>query len=654
MSSFSIGLSGLQAAQSSLELIGANVANASTPGYHLEEGVLTSVPGDTQGNSVGGGVTMSGVQRVIDTLVEQQLLQQQSGVSAATQSLTVLQSVQSAFGQVGSEPLCTDLSSFYSSLSQLTTSPSDSALQQQVVNSAASLADDFQLTTQYIQSTQANVQQQIQGLTQQANVLSQQIASLNSQIKTASNPTASDLLADQRDEAISNLSQIIGVQSQDFDNASNSMRNVMAGPAALVTGIQSNNLVSGLCADGNIGLSIQGQNNYSSDYTGGQIGALLQLANTTLPGLQGQLDTLANQVIGSMNQLQVQGVGQGGSFSQLTSNPQSDGTIASWGDNVTQGSFYVRVINQSTGQATRSEIDIDPATDTLASVAQEIGQVANLSASVSGGSLTVQAANGYEFDFSPALSSTPQTSNITGTAGVTVSGDYTGAANTTYNVTVAGSGQVGVSNNLNLDVYDASGALVTTLNVGNGYAAGDALDAGNGISLAISGGTLNDGDNFQVQALASSDTSGFLAAAGLNTFFDGDSAGTIAVSQAMMDNPASLGVSTSQSMNDVDNLNRMAALVNQPLQGLDQATPQGYLNGIISGLGTQVSTTQAQQTTLNTIVQQLTNQQEDVSGVDVNEESAQLLQFQQMYQALARYISTQETSVQYLMTWLPV
>ena len=653
MSDFSIGLSGLQAAQSSLELIGTNVANASTPGYHLQEGILTPVVNDTQGTSVGGGVTMSGVQRIIDQLVEQQLLQQQSGSSQASQSLAVLQSVESAFGSTGSEPLSTDLSSFFSSFSQLTTSPSDSALQQQVVNSGAALADDLHLTSQYVQSTKADLQKQIQDLTGQVNVLTGQIASLNAQIKDASNPSAGNLLSDQRDQAISDLSQLVGVQSQDFNEAGG-MRNIMAGPAAVVTGTESNDLVSGLCADGQSGLSIQGNNYFTSDYTGGKIGALLELVNQTLPGIQNQLDTLAGQVIQGVNQLHVQGVGQGGSFTQLTSSPQGAGTIASWSGNVVQGSFYVRVINQSTGQATRSAIAIDPATDTLATVAQKLGQVANLSASVSDGSLTIQAASGYKFDFLPALSSTPQTSNITGSSTVAVSGDYTGAANTTYSVTVAGTGQVGVSNDLNLQVRDGSGTLVKTINVGSGYAAGDALDAGNGISLTMSEGTLNNGDNFQVQALASSDPTGFLAAAGLNTFFDGNSAGTIAVSQALMDDPANLAVSTSQSMNDVDNLDRMSAIINQPADGLGQSTPDEYVNNIISGVGTQVATAQAKQTTLNTIVQQLTNQRDSTSGVDVNDESAKLLQFQQMYQALAKYISTQETSVQYLLSWLPV
>jgi flagellar hook-associated protein 1 FlgK len=653
MSSFSIGLSGLQATQASLELIGTNVANASTAGYHRQEGVLTPQVTDLQGTSFGGGVTMTGATRVIDHLVEQQLLQQQSGYSEASQSLAVLQTIEASFGQTGSEPLSTDLNSFLSSFSQLTTLPGNSALQQQVVNSGASLADDLHLTSQYVQSTLVDLKQQVQDLTTQVNTLSERIASLNVQVKDASNPAASDLLKDQRDQAISDLSQLVGVQSQDFNDATG-MRNVSASGTAVVTGTSSNDLVSGTCDNGDTGLAIQGSNYYSSSFTGGKLGALLELVNHTLPGLQNQLDTLADQVIQGVNQLHVQGVGQGGSFSELTSSQQGGGTVASWSGNVVQGSFYVRVVNQSTGQATRSEINIDPATDTLASVAQKLNLVANVSASVSGGRLTLQGDTGYKFDFLPALSSTPETSNITGTAGVTVSGDYTGTANGAFNVTVVGSGQVGVSNDLNLEVRDGSGTLIKSLNVGSGYAAGDALEAGNGISLAMSTGTLVNGDNFQVQALASSDSSGFLAAAGLNTFFDGNSASTISVRQELMDDPTRLAVSTSESMNDVDNLNRMAAIINQPLQGLGQATPEGYLNNIISAVGTKASTAEAKQTTLNTIVQQLTNQRDTTSGVDVNEESAKLLQFQQMYQSLAKYISTQETSIQYLLTWLPV
>ena len=56
MGNLSVGLSGLLAAQSSLELIGTNVANASTAGYHRQEIVLTPVSTGTQGASCAGGV----------------------------------------------------------------------------------------------------------------------------------------------------------------------------------------------------------------------------------------------------------------------------------------------------------------------------------------------------------------------------------------------------------------------------------------------------------------------------------------------------------------------------------------------------------------------------------------------------------------------
>ena len=79
------------------------------------------------------------------------------------------------------------------------------------------------------------------------------------------------------------------------------------------------------------------------------------------------------------------------------------------------------------------------------------------------------------------------------------------------------------------------GKLIDTLNIGSGYAAGDELDLGNGIEIAVGAGDLNDGDNFAVDAYANTDTSGLLATVGMNTFFTGTSATDIAVSSELAD-----------------------------------------------------------------------------------------------------------------------
>jgi flagellar hook-associated protein FlgK len=649
MPNFSIGISGLLTAQSCLDLIGTNVANASTEGYHRQEGVLKPEVTGTQGATQGGGVTMVGVRRVIDYLVEQQLLQQQSISSQASQNLSVLQSIESSFGQTGSQPLATDLGSFLSSFSELTTSPQNAAYQQQVVNSGAMLANDFRLVSEYVAQEQRDLTHQVDTLAGQVNVLSGRIAGLNIQIKNANNPNALNVLEDQRDQAISDLADLVGVQSPDYSNETTS-RNVYTSEVALVTGTGTSTLVSGTCDDGDVGLSIKGQDYYRSDYTGGKLGAVLELVNRTLPNLREQLDTLAAQIAKSVNDLHVQGVGQGGSFGELTSGQRGTDEISGWSSDVVAGSFYVRVIDQSTGQAVRSEISVDPATGTLPSVATALSLVPHLSASVSGGQLTIQAASGYKFDFLPALSATPKTSSLTGTSNASISGVYTGTTDENYTVTVVGTGQVGVAGDLHLEVRDSAGTFIKRLNVGSGYAAGDKLDAGSGIGLSMSGGTLVDGDDFTVQALSSSDSSGFLAAAGINTFFEGSTAGTISVRQELLDNPAGLAISSSQSMDDADNLTRMAAIIDQSYEGLGNFTLEGYLTKTISDLGTLVATAQARQTATSQVVQQLTNQRDSVSGVDVNEESARLLEYQRMYQAMAKFISVQDQTIQYLIS----
>jgi hypothetical protein len=70
-----------------------------------------------------------------------------------------------------------------------------------------------------------------------------------------------------------------------------------------------------------------------------------------------------------------------------------------------------------------------------------------------------------------------------------------------------------------------------------GYAAGDVVELNSGIRISVGMGQLNDGDSFEVEAFATTDTSGFLAAAGMNAFFSGSSASEMRVSSDIIDAP---------------------------------------------------------------------------------------------------------------------
>jgi flagellar hook-associated protein 1 FlgK len=209
---------------------------------------------------------------------------------------------------------------------------------------------------------------------------------------------------------------------------------------------------------------------------------------------------------------------------------------------------------------------------------------------------------------------------------------------------VSGSGLVG-NGTLQLEVKDTYGQLVATLNIGDGYAAGDKLDIGNGIKISLGTGDLVDGDSFGVDAFADTDTSGLLAAAGMNTFFSGHSAADMDVCSQIVDSPGYVATALGADMVDNTNVVRMAGLKDQTVSGLDAMTPPEFFRRLVTNIGQQTSIKQVGQDNIEAMVRNLTNQRDEVSSVDVNEEAAQMLVFQQMFQAMAKYLSTVNSSV---------
>ncbi|MHC4184405.1 MAG: flagellar basal body protein, partial [Planctomycetota bacterium] len=99
MDSYSIGLSGLNVAQNALDIIGNNIANAATDGYHRQRLELAPAYMSQVGSVLlGGGVDIVGITRMIDGLLEQEILRQQSSLGRVRAELTTLRTVESTFG----------------------------------------------------------------------------------------------------------------------------------------------------------------------------------------------------------------------------------------------------------------------------------------------------------------------------------------------------------------------------------------------------------------------------------------------------------------------------------------------------------------------------------------------------------------------------
>jgi flagellar hook-associated protein 1 FlgK len=295
----------------------------------------------------------------------------------------------------------------------------------------------------------------------------------------------------------------------------------------------------------------------------------------------------------------------------------------------------------------RHTIDVNvsgPTPDTLESIAAKIDAIAGLNASVVSSRLHIVADLGYTFDFLPAVLPEPTATNLTAASppAVGVSGIYDGSDNQTFTFRVVGSGSVG-NGVLRLDVTDANGDMVTSLNIGAGYAAGDVLELRNGLKITLSMGQLNDGDTFEVDALATADTSGFLAAAGMNTFFSGSSASEMRVCDDVVDSPGRIATALGSDLADNTAVLKLAAVREEAVESLSGMTPSEYYHRIAANLGQEVSLKQSRQDNVEAMIQNLQKRRNDISSVNVNDEAAQLLVFEKMFQAVAKYLSSVQT-----------
>jgi flagellar hook-associated protein 1 FlgK len=96
-------------------------------------------------------------------------------------------------------------------------------------------------------------------------------------------------------------------------------------------------------------------------------------------------------------------------------------------------------------------------------------------------------------------------------------------------------------------------------------------------------------------------------------------------------------------------INQMVAVQTQPLDALAGSSPTDAYQQLVTSIGEQVQTRQSSKTSMDSILQQLQDHRDQVSGVNINDEAAKLMVFQNMFQALAKYLSTSQNTMQALL-----
>jgi len=650
-----IGLSGLRTAQEALEVIGTNLANASTAGYHRQEATIASlVTGSGAGLPVGGS-EVTAVRRSIDRLLEAELLSRETLLAQVEQELLTLETIEGAFGDMDTQAVTDAIDNFFAALNELSAQPDSQAYQEQAAWAANALAWQFRTLGEFFSNLEANIQLAAQDAVAQANALTAEIASLNRDIEPLARAgSAPNLLLDRRDQAVTELAQLVGVTATEATDGSETVM-VTAFGTVLVARAGDIELELGRTADSRLGVSVKDANHFVADVDGGRLGALFALANTVLPEITGRLDDLVAETVHQVNGCHVQGVGPAGAFTSLTGWRVSTAALDTWdawGTALQAGTLYVRVTDANTATTTRTAIDV-VAADTLVTLAAKLDGVTGLTGSVADSALTigVEDTDRYTFEFLPAPVTTVQ-GGWSGTASPTVTGTYAPDQDEVLTCTVLTTGTVGLTDGLAVEVRNAAAELVATLDVGSGYAAGDRLTVSDDLYAALGAGTLTQNDQFTIRALATSDSSGLLAAAGINTFFKGDAMLSIEVDDWVMDDPTHLATAMGDDMTDNLNVLRMAALGGEPLAALGDRTIADSFRMVVTHVGQRVHSGASRTSALRDALRQLHTQRDDLSGVDVNEEAAKMLVFEQMFQAMAKFIATQEETMAALMELL--
>jgi len=639
---FFTGLSGLNVARTALTTTAHNTANVYTTGYSRQVAeISTNTPTATGAGYIGNGAAVTTISRSYDSYLTAQLASAQSASAALTTNGTQVNRIDSLLADQtsGLSPL---MQSFFTAVQGVANTPTDTAARQQLISSAQSLASKFRSTDQYLTDINASINDQISGSVDQINTFSSKIASLNQQISmmsaVAGGQAPNDLL-DQRDQLVSQLSQIADVKVLQQDNGKynvfigNGQSLVVGDQAATMKAVQSSadptrTAVALVGIAGNVSELGDGV------ISGGSLGGLMAFRTDTLTPTQNAIGRLAMALSSSFNQQHDLGVDLKGALGQdffTTAAPGVFSNAKNTGNLVLSGSVT------STNQLTTSDYSVETKnvagtltyTVTRLSDKQSMGSFTSFPITFDGVSLSSASGTaqpGDTFLVQPtrtgardmdvkvldpakvAAASPVITGNTAGNKGsgaistATIGAGYPAtplAANVTlsYDATTS-----------QLSGFPATSAVTVTLANGTAttYAAGTPVPYTAGATIAFDGisvsmtGTPAQGDTFTI-------------------------------------NKNTAGVS------DGGNALQLGALQRQTTMGNGSSTFNGAYSQLVSEVGNRAMDISVASTSQDSVTSQIKSSQQSISGVNQDEETANLLMYQQMYQANAKVIQTAST-----------
>ncbi len=616
----STSVSGLIAFQNALRVTSNNVANVSTPGYSVENPVFTPSPGESTGvGYFGTGVETSNVTRSYSELLATQMRTSQSSYSNFNAYATTAAQVDNMLSDTKTG-LSVQMQNFTNSLQTLANAPTLSASGTAVLSAAQSLTQSIQGYASQLSAIDQNVEGQITSTVQQINTLASNIATVNNQIsQVQGSGQAPNSLLDQRDQLINQLSQYVSVNTATQSDGSldvyigNGQALVNGGTAQTLTTIPSQYNPTQL----DVGLSLAGTSGPPMDITsaisGGSLGGLLAVRSQVIDPTLNSLGQISVGIATIVNQQQAAGLTQSGTPGQPL--------FAVGGVQVSPSSY-----NTGTAQVTATRTNLSALTTD------------NYTLSDNGGTwqLTDQTSGQ-----NVAMTGTGTAADPFIAAGVAIVVNGAADSGDSFLVEPTATAAAGFGVLLTSPTQIASAAAVQTgaagANTGTGtIAAATVTDPTNANLLTATTITFTSPTTYQVSGDPTTyayTPGAAIAANGWTTSISGT--------------PAAGDTFTvgSNAGNTGDNTNLFAmidALSTSSLNG-GSTSLTGAGSSLLSQVGAQTQQAQANASAQQAVNSSATDAVNNLSGVNLDEEAANMVKYQQAYQACAQMIQASTT-----------
>lgn len=639
-----IALSGLRASQTSLSTVSHNIVNVDTAGYSRQRTELaTRIPLQYGSGFIGQGVDVDGITRISNQFVTDQLRRDTQNFNSYNSYYEYAVRMDSLLGDE-STAITPTLQSFFDGLEELANDPSSIAARQVLLSEGQALVNRFNTVYDQVYQQNETLNTEMATIASQVTQLAKSIANLNDSIRTVASNNVGQLpndLLDQRDEAIRQLSELVGVQVVQDGNLT---VNVFIGSGQpLVLGGDSYTLSTDT---GNSGISrnnvILTAGNNSQDITaqlsGGRLGGLLQVREELIDPIFNELGRMATVLADTFNDQHQLGMDLnnqiGGLFFGDINSPVAEAQRVSASlDNAGAASLSVTISDVSALTADNYELRFDGANYSLINASSDT-TIATFADPGAGGTV-VLASEGFTLNFAGGASVAGDSFMITptrmGAAEISLEIDnvkqVAAAMPVRTQLPQSNTGAGFVENVVVSDTTTADFATPYTLTPPYTvvFTSATTYDVINSTTSAVVVGgvafTPNQSNGLLQQA-------GLYPASGYDVVYNGVPAlGDQIVMQynngGVGDNRNALLLGKLSSTKTIDN---------------GATTYQSAYGQLVSGVGTRTRDAEVGQEASESIMRQSEAQRESISGVNLDEEAADLMRFQQAYQASARVI----------------